>query len=126
MVLVRKLFGLLALLCCAISLAAPSAARGAHLFDHVQAPVAVGEFHSHDGHGDADAAGHGAPAKLIETGQDKSGHTHMPGSVSDLNYSAADQLSERSLGSDDDRAAANTPSLTTLGWSPPVRPPRTA
>lgn len=121
----RKFIGLMALLCCVISLATPSLARGAHFFDHAQ-PVAIGEFHSHDGPVNANSLNHDAPATPTDTAQDKFGHSHMPSSVSDLNYSAAPQLSARLLGREDAHAAANTPSLTTLGWSPPVRPPRTA
>lgn len=126
MILVRKFLGLVALLCCAISLAAPSAARGAHLLDHVQVPVAVSEFHTHDGHVDAESAGQDAPAKPAETAQDQSGHSHMPSAVSDLSHFSEQQLGPRWLARDDGHASANLPSLTTRGWSPPVRPPRTA
>ena len=124
--LVRNFLGLMVLLCCAMSLAAPSLARGAHFLEHARAPVAVGEFHSHDGEVDAKSSNQDAPTKSGETSQDKFGHSHMPTSVTDLNYSAAQQLGVRWPGREDADAAANTPSLATRGWSPPVRPPRTA
>jgi len=129
MILARKFFGLLALLCCAVSLAAPSSARSLHLVDHIPPPVAVGDFHSHDdadGHGDARAADHEAPAAPNDDGQNKSGHSHMPSSVSDLSQLSEPQLGPRQLVSDDSHAVADLPSLTTRAWSPPVRPPRSA
>lgn len=129
MILARKFLGLLALLCCAVSLAAPSSARSLHLVDHISAPVAVDNFHSHDeadGHGDAEAADHEAPAVPNDDGPKKSGHSHMPSSVSDLSQMPVEQLRQRHLVSDDSHAAADLPSLTTRAWSPPVRPPRSA
>lgn len=129
MSLARKFLGMVALLCCAISLAVPSSARSLHLVDHISAPVAVGEFHSHDepeDHGDAGAGRHEAPVPPNDDGRDKSGHSHMPTSVSDLSQLPESELGRRHLVSDDCHAATDLPSLTTRGWSPPVRPPRTA
>ncbi len=129
MIVARKLFGLLALLCCAVSLAAPSSARSLHLVDHISAPVAVGDFHGHDeadGPGDAGPAGNEAPAVPNDDEQNKSGHSHMPSSVSDLSQLPVSQLGPRHLVSDDSHATADLPSLTTRAWSPPVRPPRSA
>lgn len=129
MILARKLFGLLALICCAVSLGAPSSARSLHLVDHISAPVAVGDFHSHDGtdgHGDAKAVDHEAPTAPNDDGPKKSGHSHMPSSVSDLSQLPVSQLGPRHLVSDASHAMADLPSLTTRAWSPPVRPPRSA
>ena len=129
MILARKLFGLMALLCCAVSLAAPSSARNLQLLDHISAPVAVGDFHSHDetdGHDGAKEADHEVPAAPDDDGQNKFGHSHMPSSVSDLSRLSEPQLRPRHLVSDDAHAVADLPSLTTRGWSPPVRPPRSA
>jgi hypothetical protein len=126
--LARKFLGLVALLCCAIGLAAPSAARGLHLVDHIESPVAVGEVHSHDqadDHENARAANHEAPATSDDRGQDKSGHSHMPSSVSDLSQMPETRSVPRRLIHDESLAAADLPSLTTRTWSPPVRPPRT-
>ena len=129
MILAQKFLGLLALLCCAVSLAVPSSARSLHWVDHISAPVAVGDFHSHDdadGHEDAKAADNEAPAAPNDDGQNKFGHSHMASSVFDLSQLSEPQLGPRHLVSDDSHAAADLPSLTTRGWSPPVRPPRSA
>ena len=127
--LVRKFLGLLALLCCAVSLTAPSSARSLHLVDHISAPAAVGDFHSHgeaDGHRDAKAADHETPAAPNDDGPKKFGHSHMPSSVSDLSQLSEPNVTQRHLVSDVSHRAADLPSLTTRGWSPPVRPPRSA
>lgn len=129
MALARNFLGMVALLCCAITLSAPSSARSLHMVDHVSAPVAVGEFHSHDDtdhHDDGNDVDQDAPKAPNDGDQGKSGHSHMPTSVSDLSHLAEPQLVTRHSISDGSHAAADLPSLTNRGWSPPVRPPRTA
>ena len=120
---------MMALLCCAITLSAPSSARSLHLVDHVSAPVEFGEFHSHaepDHHDDGEDANQVEPKAPDDDGQGKSGHSHMPSSVSDLSQVPEAQSVTGHLVSDDSHSAADLPSLTNLGWSPPVRPPRAA
>ena len=124
-----KLFGLLALFCCALSLAVPAAARGAHSLAHAQAPVAYGEFHTHDDHHDEAVPGITAseddPAQPGSS-EGKAGHSHMMSPAFDLSFVPPEQMPPGTFASGDRPAIANTPALTTLGWSPPVRPPRTA
>ncbi len=129
MILARKLLGMLALLCCSISLAVPSSARSLHLVDHVSAPGVVGDFHSHDESSDPSEAGaedQDSSSLPGEEGTKNSGHTHMPSSVSDLSQAAEPHVKPRHLVGDDSHVAANLPSLASRGWSPPVRPPRAA
>lgn len=127
-ILARKLFGLMALFCCVVTLAAPSTAQGAHFFAHAQAPVAHGEFHSHDD----DEAVSGilvseeAPAKAPDSSESKTGHSHMPSPAFDLSFLPPEQMAPSAIARGNRLAPANTPALSTLGWSPPVRPPRTA
>lgn len=125
--LARKFLGLVVLFCCTISLAVPSSAQNLHLVDHLQAPVAVGEFHGHDepeDHDEGSSTNHDAPVAPNDGGQDKSGHSHMPSSMSDLSHSPGPSLELRHHVRDESHVAADLPSLTTRGWSPPVRPPR--
>ena len=128
-IMAQNVLRLLALLCCAFSLAAPASARSLHLVDHVSAPIEAGEFHSHDEngvHGEREKADPDLPSVPDDDAPKKFGHSHMPSSVSDLSQAPEPRVGERHLVSDDAHVAADLPSLTTRGWSPPVRPPRSA
>ena len=127
----RKLFGLVALFCCALGLAVPSTARGAHSLAHAQAPVAYGEFHTHDDDDHDEAVSDITvskedPAQSPGSSEGKAGHSHMMSPAFDLSFVPPEQMPPGTFASGDRPAPANTPALTTLGWSPPVRPPRTA
>lgn len=125
-ILARKLFGLLILCCCALILAVPSAARGAHFFAHAQSPVAHGEVHGHDHGAATETASSQAPVKSPEAPEGKPGHAHMGSSAFDLTYPPDQQMRLSEIVCSDSVSLANTPALATLGWTPPVRPPRTA
>lgn len=126
-ILARKLFGLLTLCCCALTLAVPSLARGAHSLEHVQSPVAHGEVHSHDHDAATETdSSQQAPVKSPEAPEGKPGHSHMGSSAFDLTYPPGQQMRPSEIVRSDTGSPANTPALATLGWTPPVRPPRTA
>lgn len=128
MVLIRKLLSLLALLSCVVILATPSTARSAHDLEHVQVPIADGQFHVHDtvGSGVQTLVSQEEPMKTQDPREGKTGHSHMPSSAFDLGFLPIEELQPRALSNSDALSLANTPALGTLGWSPPIRPPRTA
>lgn len=121
--ILREIFGLIALFCCLAALSAPAATRTSHHFDHAEAPVAAGEFHTHA----QDPTPETDTSRDVPTpNEGTAGHSHMPSSAYDLGFLATYEMQPHSLSSNDTLAAAHTPVLGTLGWSPPVRPPRTA
>lgn len=124
---VRNFLGLMALMCCALGIALPSSARSAHLLDHAQSPVAAGVLHHHhDEVVDAARSDHEQPTKNGDSPGGKFSHSHMPGSVSDLTAAPQHRFAPASRPGDDVHVHGDTPSPATLGWIPPVRPPRTA
>jgi len=122
---VRNFLGLMALMCCALGIAVPSSARSAHLLDHAGAPVAAGVFHHHDEAVDAAPSDHGQQDEEGDS-SGKFSHSHMPGSASDLTAAAQHRFAPASRPGDDVHVHGDTPSPATLGWIPPIRPPRTA
>ena len=123
---VRNILGLMALMCCALGIAVPSSARSAHLLDHAQAPVAAGVFHHHDEAVDAAPSDHEQPDENGDSSGGKFSHSHMSGSASDLTAASQHRFAPASRPGDDVHVHGDTPSPATLGWIPPVRPPRTA
>ena len=93
---------------------------------HAQSSVAPGEIHEHD-EATAEVIDYDqdAPADSSEAPEGTFSHSHMSSPVFDL----ADPSVAARPGRIEGQApplVANTPALATLGWSPPVRPPRTA
>lgn len=124
--LLRKLFGLLVLLCCAGIVVAPAAARTVHAVAHVQTPVADGEHHHH-----AASSSVISEQSSSDTGQsdtdpaDPSGHSHMPAPAFDV-AAPTEALQPAFVDCRRDQLAANTPALATLSWLPLIRPPKLA
>ena len=126
MTFAQKLLSLLGLCCWALTWTAPAAAGGLHIVAHAQSDVPPGEIHEHD---DESAAvieyDQNTPANSPDAPEGKFSHSHMSSPVVDLTNPTAATRPD-GVGRTDAPRIANTPALGTLGWSPPVRPPRTA
>ena len=124
----RNILAPLVMLFAAIVLSAPAAARGGHEVAHAATPVADGEHHHHDDDGSIDShADHdAAPASQDGGPTDKTGHSHIGSSAFDLNGQPASGLALAVAFPEASLSSADTPALGTLGWVPPIRPPRTA
>ena len=124
----RTFLTMLALLFAAVAISAPAAARGMHGLSHAETPVANGEHHHHDD--DGSVATHGAvdqsTPKPTDSPPGTFGHSHMASSAFDALPQSNRDLPTSMVTRVDSPAAANTPVLGTLGWSPQIRPPRTA
>lgn len=124
----RNLLRILILLFTTAILSAPVAALGFHTTSHAVSPVANGEHHHHDEDGgvathDADRD---AASESEEAPKGSFGHSHMANTAFDLVAQVGSDLPEGAVEPAPTPAAANTPALGTLGWTPQKRPPRTA
>jgi hypothetical protein len=128
MALLRAFLALSALLFAAVTISAPGVARGLHELNHAGAPVAGDEHHHHgeDGGVTSHHSGVDAVPQSDDTGSGKFGHSHMANIALDALPFGSGNLTEALAERSDVPAAANTPALGSLGWMPPVRPPRTA
>ena len=124
----RTFLTMLALLFAAAVVSAPAAARGMHGLSHAAKPVANGEHHHHDAGGSV--ATHGADDRSTPKSDDSPastfGHSHMGSSAFDVLPQSNRDLPPSMVIRAESPPAANTPALDTLGWSPQIRPPRTA
>jgi len=128
-ILIRKVIGLLLLVCCAGALVAPAAARESHGIVHAQAPVAVGEHHRHSDPAPSEVSKADFDESAGQSGKklpDQTGHSHMPSSAVDLAFPFPEQLQVGLRVRSDAPSAADTPALATLSWLPLIRPPITA
>jgi len=123
---VRKFLGLMALFCCAMGIAVPSSARSTHLLDHAKAPVAAGVLHHHEEAVDEAPSDHEKPGENGESSGGKFSHSHLSASAADLTAASPHRFDPASPACDDVHVHGDTPAPATLGWIPPVRPPRTA
>lgn len=124
----RTCLTLLALLFLAAAVSAPAAARGMHGLSHIATPVANGNYHHHDADGGVATHGadHQSTPKSDDSPNSKFGHSHMASSALDVLPQLNREMPTSMVTRAESPFAANTPALATLGWTPPVRPPRTA
>lgn len=119
---------MLGLLLMAAAISAPATARGMHGFSHAGAPIASGEHHHHDAdgkvtmHGDVDE---NAP-QSDDSPIGQVGHSHMAGAAFDVLPQVGRDLPKSASARGAAPMVADTPALGTLGWTPQIRPPRTA
>ena len=124
----RTFLTILALLFAAVAISAPAAARGMHGLSHAETPVANGEHHHHDDEGGVATPGayDQSTPKSDDSPAGTFGHSHMASSAFDALPQPNRDLPPSLVTRPASPAAANTPVLGTLGWSPQIRPPRTA
>ena len=118
---------LILLLFTAAVISAPATAMNVQGVSHVTAPVAAGQYHHHavDGAVTTNDAGDAGVPLSDDSPANTFGHSHVASLAVDV-LQLGDALQPFLILSSDLHAAANTPALGTLGWSPQIRPPRTA
>lgn len=124
----RAFLTLLALLFATVAVSAPAAARGMHGLSHAETPVANGQHHHHDDEGGV--ATHGAENQSAPKSGDPPGggfgHSHMATSAFDALPQPNGDLQPSMVMRPASPPAGDTSELSTLGWLPQIRPPRTA
>jgi hypothetical protein len=89
--------------------------------------VASGEHHHHDDDGSMQIHdSEGDASESEQTAAGTIGHSHLASTAVDAVAQFSSNIRALVLEPGPTPAAANTPALETLGWSPQKRPPRTA